>query len=101
LIATHAIPSKKKATLMGHIARRVDDDAVVYTDTAHAYGKLPQVHETVNHYDKVYVAAWRLCVGHEAPPRVSGRVSPLARPLGAEWAGCCISSLTPSSKVRP
>ena len=30
-------------------------DAVVYTDTAHAYGGLHQRHETVNHHDREYV----------------------------------------------
>jgi transposase-like protein len=55
-VTAHVIPSRRKPTLMGHVARRVDPEAVVYTDTAHAYDKLHQRHETVNHHDKVYVA---------------------------------------------
>ena len=54
-VTAHVIPSRQKSTLMGHVARRVSLDAVVYTDTAHAYGSLPQRHETVNHHEREYV----------------------------------------------
>jgi transposase-like protein len=56
-VTAHVIPSKKKPTIMGHVARRVDPESVVYTDTAHVYGSVPaKRHETVNHHDRVYVS---------------------------------------------
>jgi transposase-like protein len=55
-VAAYVVPSRRKPTLMGHVARRVDPDAVVYTDTAHAYGSVPaKRHETINHGDRIYV----------------------------------------------
>jgi len=56
-VTAHVIPSRRKPTLMGHVARRVDPESVVYTDTAHAYIHVPSKrHETVNHADGVYVS---------------------------------------------
>jgi transposase-like protein len=56
-VTAHVIPSRRKATLMGHVARRVDPEAVVYTDTAHAYSSVPaKRHETVNHHHGIYVS---------------------------------------------
>lgn len=54
--ATHVIPSRRKATLMAKVGTLVDPDATVYTDAAHAYGKLPQRHEAVNHHTRVHVS---------------------------------------------
>jgi len=55
-VTAHVIPSRRKPTLMAHVARRVDSSAVVYTDTAHAYDSLPQEHHTINHHERVYVS---------------------------------------------
>ncbi len=55
-VTAHVIPSKRKATLMAQVVRRVEPTAVIYTDTAHAYEKLPQEHHAVNHHEKVYVS---------------------------------------------
>jgi transposase-like protein len=55
-ITAHVIPSRKKATLMGHVARRVDPNSVLYTDNAHVYGAVPaKRHETVDHHKKEFV----------------------------------------------
>jgi transposase len=54
-VTAFAIPSKQKATIMAHVDRRVSPDAVIHTDDAHIYGKLPHRHETVNHSAKEYV----------------------------------------------
>ena len=55
-VTAHVIPSRQQPTLMAHVARRVDAGAVVYTDTAHAYGALRQEHHTVNHHERVFVS---------------------------------------------
>jgi len=55
-VTAHVVPSRRKATLMAHVVRRVESTAVVHTDTAHAYGSLAQEHHTVNHHERVFVA---------------------------------------------
>ena len=55
-ITAHVIPSRQKDTIMGHVARRVDPESVVYTDNAHVYGTVPaKRHETVDHHKKEFV----------------------------------------------
>ena len=54
-VTAHVIPSRKKATIMEHVDQRVSPDAVIYTDDAHLYGRLPHRHETVNHSAGEYV----------------------------------------------
>ncbi len=50
-VTAHVIPSRQKDTLMGHVARRVDPESVVYTDAAHAYTTVPaRKHATVDHH---------------------------------------------------
>ncbi len=55
-ITAHVVPSRRKPTLMAHVERRVSPDAVVYTDNAHAYSRLPQEHYTIDHSAKIYVS---------------------------------------------
>jgi transposase len=55
-VTAHVIPSRKKPTIMAHVERRVDPTAVVYTDSAHLYGKIPYDHRTINHVEQVYVS---------------------------------------------
>ncbi|HZU79009.1 MAG TPA: IS1595 family transposase [Acidimicrobiales bacterium] len=55
-VQAHIIPSRRQPTIMAHVVRSVDPDAVVYTDSAHAYGVLRQEHHTVDHHSRVYVS---------------------------------------------
>ncbi len=56
-VAAYVIPSRRKPTLMAHVARRVDPESVVYTDATHAYTSVPsRRHETVAHHDRIYVS---------------------------------------------
>lgn len=55
-VAAHVIPSRQKPTLMRNVRSLVDPNATIYTDSAHAYSKLPQRHDTVDHHAKVYVS---------------------------------------------
>jgi transposase len=55
-VTAHIIPSRRKPTLMAHVDKHVARDALVYTDTAHTYRKLPQRHEMVDHSSKIYVS---------------------------------------------
>lgn len=54
-VTAHVVPSRRKATLMAHVVRRVDSEAVVYTDATHIYKALSQEHHTIKHHEKVYV----------------------------------------------
>jgi transposase-like protein len=53
-IAAHVVPSKKQATMFRHIERQVSPDAVVYTDDAAVYRRLPREHHVINHSHKIY-----------------------------------------------
>lgn len=55
-VQAQVISSRRKPTIMAHVVRRVTEDAVVYTDTAHVYGSLRQEHHMVNHHERVYVS---------------------------------------------
>lgn len=55
-VTAHVTPSRRRVTLMDHVARRVDPESVVYRDTAHVYGEVPaKRHGTVNHHAKEFV----------------------------------------------
>jgi transposase len=58
-VAAFVVESVQRATLLPHIARRVDLDAIVYTDELAAYKALPKLgyeHRHVRHKDGVYVS---------------------------------------------
>ncbi|MCA9852450.1 MAG: IS1595 family transposase [Dehalococcoidia bacterium] len=53
------VPNRKKATLLGHVERRVLPSATVYTDEHAAYDDLPKrgyAHQRINHSEHVYVS---------------------------------------------
>ena len=58
-VAAHVVPSVRGATLMRHVKARVLPEAVIYTDSAHAYRTpLRQAgyqHKRVHHEARVYV----------------------------------------------
>jgi transposase-like protein len=48
------VPSRQKVTIFEHIDRQVDPAAVVYTDDASLYQRLPHEHHVINHSHKIY-----------------------------------------------
>jgi len=55
-VTAHVIPSRRTPTIMGHVQKRVDASAIVYTDQARQYWNLPQEHHTIAHHEGIYVS---------------------------------------------
>ena len=58
-VRAKVVPSTQGPTLMGHIKDSVKPEAVVYTDDAKVYRRLPMhgfEHHSINHSEKVYVS---------------------------------------------
>jgi transposase len=55
-VTAHVIRSRRKPTLMAKVRTHVDPSATVYTDSAHAYDRLPHDHRAVDHHSHVYVS---------------------------------------------
>jgi transposase-like protein len=57
-IAAHVVPKNPQKSIVEHIAKQVDSDAVVYTDDARIYDRLKSdgfTHHRINHSKGVYV----------------------------------------------